>query len=209
MPLARLESALAATRPRIVVASAQRLPTAATLLDLAYLLRREKVALAFGGLIFSRVPGLRNRIPGYFLGEELAEAPQVIERIMPSPPPAPAVESAPPQVHAALADFRIKRPQIESDVLNDITPEVRQHNYLDVATDNLAHEIEAALMLGDMEFIGSNIAWIGGLLVQHSIPRDVLRRFLDVYRQAVESHLGAIGAPISTWLARIVSPSGL
>ena len=203
VPLARLESALAATRPKLVVAAAQQLHTAAALLDMAHLLRREKVALAFGGLIFNRVPGLRERIPGYFLGETLEEAPQAIERIMESPLPAPAAEPAPPQYRAALTDFRARRPQIEVGVLNTITPEVRQHNYLDVAIANLAREIEAALILGDMEFIGSDIAWIEGLLVSHHIPRDVLHRFLDAYRQAVESHMGTVGAPITVWLATI------
>ena len=204
VPLARLESALTSTRSRLVVASAQQLRTAATLLDMAHLLRREKVALAFGGLIFNRLPGLRDRIPGHFLGESLEEAPQAVERIMESPLPAPAAEPASPERQAALADYRARRPQIEVDVLTDIAPEVRQHNYLDVAAGNLAREIEAALILGDMEFIGSDIAWIEGLLFNHGIPRDVLHRFLGAYRQAVESHMGAVGAPIASWLAKTV-----
>ncbi|HET7089416.1 MAG TPA: MerR family transcriptional regulator [Anaerolineae bacterium] len=203
VPLARLESALAATRAKLVVASAQQLHTAANLLDMAHLLRREKVALAFGGLIFNRVPGLRDRIPGYFLGETLEEAPQAVERIMESPLPAPAAAPALPEHRAALVDYRARRAQIEADVLNNIAPEVRQHNYLDVATANLAHEIEAALILGDMEFLDSDIAWIEGLLISHGIPPSVLHYFLDAYRQAVESHMGSVGAPIAAWLATI------
>ena len=203
VPLARMESALAVTRPRLVVASAQQLRTAATLLEMADLLRREKVALAFGGLVFNQVPGLLDRIPGHFLGSTLEETPQAIERIMEAPLPAPSAERAPPQYRDALTDFRDRRPQIEASVLNTVTLEVRQHNYLDVATANLTREIEAALILGDMAFIGSDLAWIEGLLAHHRIPPDVLHRFLNAYRQTVESHMGSVGAPIAAWLATL------
>jgi methanogenic corrinoid protein MtbC1 len=71
VPADQLENALEATNPNLVIASAQLLHTAASLLDLADLLSVEEIPLAYGGRIFNTLPELQERIPGHFLGPNL------------------------------------------------------------------------------------------------------------------------------------------
>jgi hypothetical protein len=78
-------------------------------------------------------------------------------------------------------------------------------DYLTLANHNLALNVAAALRLGDMSFIGSDLEWVEGLLIYHRAPDgDTLRRYLRIYRKAVADHLGDAGAPIVDWLATAV-----
>jgi DNA-binding transcriptional MerR regulator len=199
--LLRLEAALRQTRPQLVIAPAQQLHTAATLIDMAELARREKVALAFGGLIFNRVPALRDRISGYFLGEQLDRASEVVERLMVSLRPAPEVEPASQAYRDALVQYQEHRAPIEASVWSALGQSDIPRDYLTIANHNLALNVIAALRLGDMTFVGSDLEWVEGLLIHHRAPDGgTLRHYLRAYRKAVADHLGGAGAPIVDWL---------
>ena len=74
VPLDRLEPMLANLHPQLLIAAAQHLPTAQTLQALASTSQRLKVPLAYGGGVFNRLPVLRRRVAGHFLGESLGDA---------------------------------------------------------------------------------------------------------------------------------------
>jgi hypothetical protein len=82
VPIDRLEETSAAIRADLIILGAQQLATAATLQTTALTLQSQGIPLAYGGLIFNRVPRLRERIPGYFLGESLEDTLHLIERLV-------------------------------------------------------------------------------------------------------------------------------
>lgn len=203
VPLARLETALASARPQLVIAAAQQLHTAASLADMAEFLRKEKTALAYGGLVFNLIPALRERIPGHFLGESLEQAPQLVDQIMAAPLPAASVGPLSPSYREALTRYREHQAPIEASVWQAVPPEAMPRDYLAIANHFLALNVLAALQLGDIDFVGADIEWLRGLLVNYQVEADMLGRYLAVYREAVQLQLGESGAPIIDWLAKI------
>jgi hypothetical protein len=78
------------------------------------------------------------------------------------------------------------------------------HAHLSQANKSLARNIEAALTLGDMDFLSGELAWIEGLLANHQVPADLLGHFLNTYHQAVSTHLDQRGEPIVAWLTQLM-----
>lgn len=201
VPVARMENTITAARPELVILSAQQLTTAATLLEMARLLQRADIPLAFGGAIFNHVPDLRRRIPGHFLGERLDLAPQVIEQLMSSRPPIPQIEPVAETCRQALGHYSEQQASIEAEVWEALKGTDIPPLYLAKANTQLAGNIKAALSLGSMNYLGTTITWLEGLLINYEIPTRQLYRYLDVYYQATRGHLDRRGAPIIEWLA--------
>lgn len=74
--------------------------------------------------------------------------------------------------------------------------------HLAMANRDLALNIDAALALGDMDFLGADIDWVAGLLSAHQIPVETLREYLNVYHEAAETQMDGRGRPVVDWLAR-------
>jgi DNA-binding transcriptional MerR regulator len=203
LPIVRLDSAISATKPQLVIMSAQQLHTAASLLGAGVFLRERRVPLAYGGLVFNLLPELRDRIPGHFLGEHLDQAPQLVERVMASPPQMPSVEHVPEARARALAHFRERQGLIEAHVWNILATEEAGYENLTIANTHLGLNIAAALKLGDMDLLGVDIDWVEGLLDNHKLPRQLLDNYLDAYFQAAKVNLDERGAPILNWLERV------
>lgn len=204
VPTYRLQATIESTRPTLVVFSAQTLDTAATLLDVALYLREIDVALAFGGYIFNVVPELAQRIPGHFLGRELDKTPYAIEQLALNPGPSPSYEPVSAEYQEVWATFRERSALIDVSLWqtygNDIANGQRQD-----AGRYLTRNILSALRLGDLDFIGSNLAWIQGMLVNHDLSPRLLCSFLKEYRRAAETHLGQVaGRLVIEWLDRAI-----
>jgi hypothetical protein len=205
VPLWRLEETMNTTQPRLVIMPAQQLHTAATLLEAGRLLQEQRVPLAFGGLVFNLLPALRERIPGYFLGERLEGASQAVEQALFAPPP--AVPAASWAYEQALTHYRERQAFIEAHVLQTLAEEDIPYGYLSIANANLSSNITAALRLGDVNFVGVDIEWVAGLLSNYRLPGTMLRRYLEVYYQAATTHLDQRSAMIIDWLARVTRGS--
>jgi hypothetical protein len=150
------------------------------------------------------LPALRARIPGHFLGERLEEATQVVEQVVSHPRPVPSGEPISEVYQAALAQFRERQGLIDASVWHSIDPVGPIRDNLTIANTHLALNIMAALTLGDMDFLGVDIEWIEGLLGNHQLPSEMLYDYLNVYRQAANTHLDERGAPVVDWLTRVV-----
>jgi DNA-binding transcriptional MerR regulator len=203
VPLEHLEATITAAKPQLVILSAQQLYTAAKVLEMARLLQRQHIPLAYGGRVFNLLPALRSRIPGYFLGERLDLAPQYVEQVLSSSRMLPPVQVASEAYQQALVHYRERRSLIEVQVWQAAESVEGLSEYLTIANTHLARDITAALMLGDMDFLGSDIDWIECLLGNYRLPTDLLRRYLNAYYQAAKTYLDERGAPILDWLARI------
>jgi DNA-binding transcriptional MerR regulator len=204
VPLEHLEATIAAAQPQMVILAAQQLYTAAKLLRVARLLQGQRIPLGYGGLIFNVSPALRSRIPGHFLGEHLDLVPRLVEQVLSSPRMLPPVQVASEAYQQALVHYRERQSLIEAQVWQVTQPGDILREYLSIANTHLARDIMAALMLGDMNFLGSEMGWIERLLNNYGLPTDLLQGYLNAYYQAAKSHLDERGAPILDWLVQVV-----
>jgi DNA-binding transcriptional MerR regulator/methylmalonyl-CoA mutase cobalamin-binding subunit len=205
VPLHRLEMTIATTRPQLVIISAQQLYTAAKLLEMAQLLQQEGVPMAFGGSIFNMIPALRFRIPGYFLGERLDLTAQIVEQLLKSPrltPPPPVSETS-AMYQQTLYHYRERQSLLEAHVWQSLKSTEIPQEFLINANEKLGRNIVAALILGNIDYSGTDIAWIEFLFVNNQIPTDQLRRYLKTYYQAAQLHLEEPGRIIIDWLGRL------
>lgn len=206
VPIARLEATIAAAEPRLVVLTAQSLHTAATLFAMADVLVKENVPLAFGGLVFSAMESLRSRIPGHFLGQNLEDAPAMIEQLIANPRPHGEVNFASDSYMDALQHFLERQAKLESIVWELMVGVDVRPNYLARANRDLSKSIIAALTLGDITLTGSDMHWIEGLLMNYHyrMPAAALRRYVEAYRDAATEALNGRGLIIVNWLQQIL-----
>jgi methylmalonyl-CoA mutase cobalamin-binding subunit len=200
VPMERLGVTVRSINPTLAILAAQQLYTAATLLEAARLLQAERVPVAYGGRIFNLIPELHSRIPGYFLGEGLAQAAQEVEALMIAPRPASAMPAVPEAYQRARAHFREHREVVEAQVVQMLVPKGFTPSLVTMVNRELGLGIDAALALGDMSYLGTEIEWVRGLIRQQHIPDEALHTYLEVYHQAAEDHLDGRAEPIVTWL---------
>jgi DNA-binding transcriptional MerR regulator len=204
VPIRSIETTVSVVRPNLVILTAQQLHTAASLLDMAEVLYNERVPVAFGGMVFTEVPGLHQAIPGYYLGAKLEHATGAVEQIMASLRPLPAQRMVGYDYKEAVEHFRARQALLESDVWQ----QMQQHmpkRHLATANMSFGRNIIAALTLGDMNYLDPDIDWIEGLLVNHyEMPASALDAYLDAYYDAVVKHLSKPGYPVIEWMARLL-----
>lgn len=208
VPVARFRTTVQRVNSNLVILTAQQLRTAASLLDVARLLRGEGVSLGFGGLIFNRTPALRERIPGHFLGEHLEDAVRAVGRILATHSPAPDVEPASKTYQEALAHYREQRAEVEAYVWQTLKTDSISYEHLAIANLHLSRDIVAALTLGDMDFLEPEIAWVEDMMGNYDLEPALLYRYLQAYHAAVETQLDERGRPIADWLARVEQNHG-
>ncbi len=204
VPIRSLEATISAVHPNLVVLTAQQLYTAASLMEMAEVLLKERVPVAYGGLIFAQIPNLHRAIPGYYLGDRLEEATMEIEQIMATLRPRAAEQIVDYDYREALDHFRARQSSIESEVWERLEPLMPKRE-LALANQSFGRNILAALTLGDIDYLDSDIEWIEGLLVNHhQIPADSLDNYLETYLEAAIHHLDRRGYIVLDWLARLV-----
>jgi MerR family transcriptional regulator, light-induced transcriptional regulator len=204
-PVEQLETTIAATRPHLVIMTAQLLYTAATLRNASLFLQEQGAPLAYGGRIFNVVPALRQRIAGHFLGESIQTAPGVIESLMSAPRPPAGVEEIAETYQQALEHFQERQGAIEAYVLRASIATLPAQAHLPQANREIGQNISAALALGDMAFLEGHLDWLLGLWRYHQMPMDALRDYLTAYRQGAGEQMDARGRPIVEWLDALLS----
>ena len=208
VPTNRLQATIEKTRPDLVVFSAQLLDTAASLLDVAYYLHDVNIPLGYSGYIFGAVPDLVRRIPGHFLGFDLRQTPQLVEALILNRPSVPPTEPIPAIYQQAWSYFRDRSGLIEAHIWQSGESAAGISGVAE-ANRRLTSNILAALKLGDLDFIGPNLQWLEGMMINHNMPPTVLCDFLKAYHRAAAQHLDApSGEPVVSWLARVVAECG-
>jgi DNA-binding transcriptional MerR regulator len=205
VPRERLETTISVAQPQLVLLAAQRLQSAARLLEMARVLEREEIPLAYGGRVFNLMPHVRERIPGHFLGERLELAPGVVEQLMSAPRLQPAEKEVAAGYRHSWEHFLENLGLIETELASLLAGRGFPVRYLSLANQELAQNIAAALFLGDMDSLGTDLEWIAGLIENRTLPAESLTTYLELYRQAVDRHLNDRGAPIVDWLDRIIA----
>ena len=75
--------------------------------------------------------------------------------------------------------------------------------HLSIANQALAGNITAALALGDMNYLCTDMQWIKGLLDNYNVPTEMLHQYVNAYYDAAQTHLGDTSSLILDWLAEL------
>jgi hypothetical protein len=204
VPFDHLDDTLRSTSPQLVLSTAQTLPGAASLNELAGYMNAQAIPLAYGGGIFNHIPALTERIHGYYLGDELGAAPQVLEGLLSHQPALPSLSSLTPDYTTALAGFQEKEALIVTSVKTTMNDSEIVPQYLEIANVNLARNILSALALGEINFLDYTVGWLNGLLENYGLSPALAAQYYSAYRHAVQQYLGSQAGPILDWLDRVV-----
>jgi hypothetical protein len=119
-------------------------------------------------------------------------------------PPLPSVGATPETHQQALAHYTEQLPEIEAHAWRTLSANGLAHTHLSQANRSMALDVSAALALGDMAYLGNEIEWVEGLLLNHQLPAEPLHHYVTAYYQALQAHLDERGEPILTWLAQLL-----
>ncbi len=201
VPTDNLTGMIAAVRPTLVVQTAHQLGTAATLLDVAFVLAEQKIPLAYGGWIFSLNPDLREVIPGHYLGEDLRSVSYEVEKII-RKPTLPLSGKVPQDDQALLKYYPVARIAIESQMREILEGQINP-DHLRIANQFWGEIVFSALKLGDIRHLASELRWIKGLLQNANFPVDSLAIYIKAYRKVIIEILGDRAETIESWLSTV------
>jgi len=205
VPLKQMEQTVNATNPDLVILAAQQLHTAANLLEMAELLQREGVSTAFGGGIFNRLPTLRSRIPGHFLGPTLNEAVEETERLIVRTTPVLSAESLPDRYQEALSHYQDRRLSVEARALQSLDTTDFDPKVLHEVSTGFADALQAALKFGDMDLLSDHIDWVEHRDGHRRAWARAVQDVIESYRRATMNQLDDRGALVVDWLNEEVS----
>jgi DNA-binding transcriptional MerR regulator len=201
VPADQFSAAVKDIRANLVVLVAQQLITAATLQQTALVLSSQEIPVAFGGRVFSIHPELPASFSGYFLGHDLLAALDQIEVMFNKKLRPPQPRSASPAHIAAHQAFVSKRGQIELTLREWIDPLSMTPETIKTGIHFLGENITAALQLGDMSYVSSEVEWLKVLLQFHQAEPEQLIHFMETYSAAVNKNINGRGKPIFDWFA--------
>jgi methanogenic corrinoid protein MtbC1 len=200
VPIERLDNAIESSESDLVIMIAQQLFTAANLLEAARFMEEKNMAFGFGGLVFTLLPELKQKIPGHYLGDKLDSAVSVIEDILLRHPSIDSSISVPDKYLKSWKKFTDQQPQIEAHLRGVIQRNGMHESHLEIANEYLGLDISAALSLGDMGLLSEEINWVKFLLKNYAVPVERLHEYLAHFGKAIELYMEDDGKPILEWL---------
>jgi hypothetical protein len=102
-----------------------------------------------------------------------------------------------------LDRFQERQALIEAHLVQGLNSAGFAHSHLTVANRELSLNIGAALALGDIQFLGTDIEWVRELLRNYRGPEEALYDYLGAYHQAASEQLGTEG-PVVDWLGELI-----
>lgn len=204
-PLEAITEAADGIHPDLIVMAAQQLASAAAIRTAAVVFKQGGIPMAYGGLIFNRIPELRGKIPAFYLGENLEMAVGRIELLLESPAAIPNNIPVEETNTETARLFREKMPYIETRLMNLLKEEVPTSMVMPEVNTFFGTEISAALELGSPHYVEPDLDWLKHLLPGRQLPATLLLPYLTAYRRAVQLEMGDGGSPITKWLAAYLS----
>ncbi|MFZ5918908.1 MAG: MerR family transcriptional regulator [Chloroflexota bacterium] len=204
VPLEKMIKTIDTANPKLVLLTAQTLSSAANLLEMAHLLNREQVSVAFGGLVFNLLPELVKHVPGHFVGRDLEQTPQTVEQIMAGAFSRPEFEAIPEHYFRARNYFQERQPHIEAHLNETLHLPAVAPAHLEIANKEIALNIKAALTLGNMDYLSLDVDWVKGLLGNYQLAPEPFKDYLAAYLTAAQAQMDERGEPVVAWLARLL-----
>jgi hypothetical protein len=140
-------------------------------------------------------------IPGSYLGDDLTTATENIDVILVEKMKKHPARSASPLYVDTHDAYIAKRPQIEMTFRELLEPLSIPPEDIRTGLHFLGENITAALQLGDLSHVSTEIVWLKGLLRAHGSSEAQLMHFMQTYSQAVNKNINGQGKPIFEWLA--------
>ena len=200
IPIEQMGATASTLRPNLIIFAAQRLTTAASLRSTVQALQKQGVPLGYGGLIFNRIPRLRERIPATFLGETLEAAMQLSEQMLSDPDSFATPQEVKENYRELIRLWQEKRPVIEMALNKRLEESGIPTQYLGEANYFFGNSLCAALELGNPAFLEPDLEWVNRLLTYRPSQTGSIAGYLAAYRHAIDQTLGPEGAPISDWM---------
>lgn len=201
IPLEQIEKSAEAIRPNLIIMAAQQFVSAAKLRSAAILFHRIKFPMAYGGLIFNRIPDLREKIPAHFLGEDLLHAPDVVEHLLTSTPTILSEKVGETEIYqkTALA-YHHNITLIEASAIEKLRESGLSADYLSEVNSFFSAELLAALEFGNLHLVETDFDWVKKMFSDRNIPPHTLIIYLNAFKEAINGQLGQDGALITEWL---------
>jgi MerR family transcriptional regulator, light-induced transcriptional regulator len=209
VPLKDLDLTIQSTTPLLVISAAQTLNSAASLRILSEYINHLGIPLAYGGRIFTSIPLINRTITGYYLGSEVANISQLVERLLIEQPSMPMAQPVSQEYSRTREKFLQNKPAIMSFVNAGLQEESVEPSMVELANENLSQNISSALGLGEISFLDSSVSWLNGMLNNHGVSSVSILKFFSVYQQALEHYLGDDGVIILNWLGRYLTELGV
>jgi DNA-binding transcriptional MerR regulator len=202
VPSTHIAETVKEVRADLVVLAAQQLNTAASLQQAAALVDADGGMVAFGGRIFAMHPDMERHISGHYLGGRLDGAVDIIEGLLDNRP-APLHPILITQEYLdALAAFTQHRVQLDATLEEYTGLKGQQSSYYHEAHKFMGDNITAALRLGSMNYMDSEVDWLKLLLQGYSLPESRIYEYFEIYLRALVLHLAEKSSPISLWFER-------
>jgi methanogenic corrinoid protein MtbC1 len=190
-PQTRFVETVEEVTPDLVILTASRLPTAAKLVEIVELLEDNQVPVAFGGWIFNQIENLTELIPAHYLGKSLSEAIPEINRLLADPVPRSEKKGRNSLLDETKDAFLSQRSEIDLKVITKVkqsNDKILLPNQLKEFTDFLSQDIEAALMLGNLDILDFDLNWIKASITENYL-RKKLRNTCGSIKKYAESFL--------------------
>ncbi len=210
VPDDQLVDVLEKIRPALVVMSAARLRTSAALLETSQVLQDHSIPLAFGGNAFTEIPGLAEKLPGTYLGPDLGQAISKIETLLSNPDEFTKKPLSPNPHRDLMNEFRDKLPQLENRAFLEITADGSANSPQDTvreANGFFFQDILAALTLGDIQYLHSNIEWIGGLIESQGHDPGYIKQYIQRIINILGGGMSGGVQPLLDWLNEFIENS--
>ncbi len=194
VPEERLKHTLEITRPIAVLYSVQLLGNVPALQSAARLLQAEGIPLGYAGWVFNRYPSIRERIPGFFLGETFEEALDSVEALKRVQVFGWEVPEVPPHYRQVVEALTLSA----AETINQMRLRLSHipEKFLEQALNFTVEQWKAALQMGDLSPLRGEMQWVAYLLEQRSLPSAWLNDYWKAWREVVFEHLGELAIPI-------------
>jgi DNA-binding transcriptional MerR regulator/methylmalonyl-CoA mutase cobalamin-binding subunit len=202
VPLDNLRATVEKTKVDIVVYTAMQLDSAASLLNVAKLMEGMDVRFAFGGRIFSIQPELQRVIPGFFLGERLDQVVEKVVRVFAGDVQENLPFTLPSDYQEALEVFEQVRLTLDLDIIRHFENSDFPVIYLEIINEHFTKFVRAALVLGNLDYLETEISWSKTLIANNGIPAELVTDYLKVYSQYLVEIVGEKGEVLVSWLAK-------
>jgi MerR family transcriptional regulator, light-induced transcriptional regulator len=189
VPLYRLEEALRAIKPTLVVSLAQGLTQAKNLREMAVMLADHKIKVAYGGRVFIEIPELTEKIPGTFIGNEIEEIVLSIDRLVKEKAPAVIAEEPDERYLQTMHEFSDNSAIILGRVVQRLNPESQDRIYVQEMNRVARENLPAALALGDTCYLFPSLRWVEGYMIQNGRNKDILEKYLELLIDEVNNLL--------------------
>jgi hypothetical protein len=159
------------------------------------------VPVGYGGRIYNRLPALQNKMPGYFLGEDLFHIVSRVREVFINPSLAlKAKPELPEDYQPLLGNFNQHVSQIEERVGEWGMREGLESEHIEYANQSISEGIRASLSLGEIDLLAHESDWVKGFLSHRGVPKSDISAFFQVYADSAAGELGEPGRVIVGWL---------